>query len=166
MRPGPHRIGVLMVVRTPKRALLWLLFLAMAPPLLWTCGPAVPKAAPSTETVGINAVHAYYFHRTARCPDCLKIEAVAHDAVRTFFPVELESGALIWQSVNVDDEGQGRFVDDYALTTQSLVLSLIADGRELQWKNLEKVWEHVEDDQELAKYIEMEIRAYLADLPG
>lgn len=129
---------------------------------LWGCGPAVPQQAQPSEVAQKKEIRIYYFHRTARCPSCLKIESLAHETIQTFFPVELESGAVQWHAVNVDDEDKKHFVDDYDLSTQTLIVAEFSGGKQSRWKNLDKVWELLDNDTYFRQYVEDEIRAWLS----
>lgn len=129
--------------------------------MLSGCGtePALPGQSPGT--VPGKEIRVYYFHRTLRCPGCLEIESLAHETVKTFFPVELESGAVQWHAVNVDDEDKQHYVDDYGLSTQTLIVVEFSGGKQSRWKNLDKVWDLLDNDVEFGRYVEMEIRDYL-----
>ena len=63
--------------------------------------------------------------------------------------------------INVDEKENSHFSKDYKLFTRSVVVSDIVNGKETQWKNLQKVWELVHNDEAFKKYIQDEIKAYL-----
>ena len=108
-----------------------------------------------------HKVIVYYFHGNVRCPTCLKFEAYAHEALQAAFPEELKSGSLEWRLVNVDESFNEHFVLDYMITTRSLVIADVRDGKQVQWKNLPKIWELVGNKPEFFKYVMEETRAYL-----
>jgi len=103
----------------------------------------------------------YYFHRTARCPTCLKIEALAKQEVETSFAAELKRGDLKFQSLNVEEAGNEHFVKDYELVSQSLVLVDYRNGIQGHWKNLDAVWDLVHTEEDFNRYVRDEVRAYL-----
>ncbi len=127
------------------------------------CHSEVSQPVPSAEYTPEKVIQVYYFHRTARCPNCLKIESLAHETVQTFFPVELESGAVRWEAINVDDAGAEHFVDDYELSTQTLIIAEFSGGQQRRWKNLDKVWELLDQDADFGQYVEAEIRDWLSN---
>lgn len=103
----------------------------------------------------------YYFHRTQRCPTCLKIEELASDVVQARFAAELTAGKLIWKTVNIDSPGNGHFEGDFNLITQSLI---VVDNRETgqsHWWNLDKIWELVWMESDFRMYVDTEIRKIL-----
>ena len=104
---------------------------------------------------------AYYFHGNVRCATCRTIEAYAHEAVTGGFPSEMDDGRIQWRVVNVEDSGNRHFVDDFQLTTRSVVLVDLLDGRQAKWKNLADVWNHVRDKDAFLTYVRQEVRDYL-----
>jgi len=119
-----------------------------------------PASAESTTATA--KVRAYYFHGNVRCMTCRTIEAYAKEAVESGFADAVMRGRLEWRVINVDDPGNEHFIQDFQLSTASLVLELTEDGKCREWKNLQRVWELVRGDKEdLLKYIQDETRAYL-----
>ncbi len=110
-----------------------------------------------------NTVVAYYFHTTKRCPTCRKIESYTTESIKTTFARQLESGRLELLVVNVDEPENDHYIDDYQLTTKSVVLADYRDGKEVRWKNLPLVWHHVGDKRTFMDYIETETRDYLGE---
>lgn len=110
-----------------------------------------------------NTVIAYYFHTTKRCPTCRKIESYTTESIKTAFARQLESGRLEFHVVNVDEPENEHYIDDYKLTTKSVVLADYRDGKEVRWKNLARVWHHVGDKRAFMDYIETETRDYLGE---
>lgn len=106
-------------------------------------------------------VIAYYFHGNKRCNTCLTIEAYAEESIRTGFARELETGMLGWRVVNVEESGNGHFVQDYELSTRSVILVDMRDKKQTRWKNLPEIWKLVRDKQAFVKYIQEETQAFL-----
>jgi hypothetical protein len=105
---------------------------------------------------------ATYFLTNVRCPSCLTIERLSSETVRTEFSDQIESGLLQWRTVNIDDEGNDHFVKDYSLYTKSVIISEMAEGKEVRWKNLPKVWELLRNEGKFRKYLKEEISAFMA----
>ena len=106
-------------------------------------------------------VVAYYFHTTFRCPSCHKIEQYTQGALKEYFAKEIESGALVYEVINIEDKGNEHFVQDYQLYTKSVVLSLVKDGKEVKFKNLEKIWQLLMNEDKFYKYIKEETQSFL-----
>ncbi len=110
-----------------------------------------------------NSVIAYYFHTTRRCMTCRRIESYTTESIKTAFAHQLQSGRLEFHVVNVDEPENRHYIDDYQLTTKSVVLAEYRDGKEVRWKNLPLVWHHVGDKEVFMDYIETETRDYLGE---
>ncbi len=108
-------------------------------------------------------VIAYYFHGSMRCATCHKLEQYSKEAVENNFKNELESGKLEFKIINVDEPSNKHFSGAYQLYTKSLVLSLVKDGKEVKYKNLDKIWEYVRDKQRFSEYVKQEIAAFLKE---
>jgi len=106
-------------------------------------------------------VVAYYFHTTARCVSCKKIEAYSQEAIETGFADQIKDGTLRFESVNIDEQENKHFVSDYQLYTKSVIICNMEDGRQKEWKNLTKVWQLIRNKDEFIKYVQDEINAYL-----
>ena len=96
---------------------------------------------------------AYYFHGTMRCPTCHKLEQYSKEAIEANFKYALTSGKLEFKVVNVEDKGNEHYGNDYQLYTKSLILSLVKDGKEIKWKNMDKIWEYVGNKQKFIDYV-------------
>jgi len=113
---------------------------------------------------GASVVVAYYFHGTRRCVTCKKLEAYSKEAIEAGFAEQLESGAIQWKPVNVDEEGNEHFTKDYQLYTKSVILSEMRGDKEVKWKNLDKIWTLVRGDKEAyLKYIQDEVTAFMGE---
>lgn len=106
---------------------------------------------------------AYYFHANYRCVTCKKIEAYSKEAIENGFADELATGKLQFLPVNVQQPQNEHFVKDYQIYTKSLVICKMKDGKQVEWKNLAKVWELVRDRDAFIKYVQDEINAYLKE---
>lgn len=104
---------------------------------------------------------AYYFHGDARCKKCLTIEEYSRAALVEGFPAAVESGRIEWQAVNIDETKNAHFVDEFELTSSSLVLVDTRAGEVTKWRLLEKVWELVDDKDEFHAYVRGEAEAFM-----
>jgi len=115
-----------------------------------------PVVTPVTKTV-----IAYYFHSNRRCATCMKLESYSEEALKTAFEDELADSSLVWRAMNYDEEGNEHFIEDYKLYTKAVVLSRVDDEREVEWKNLDKIWELVGDKDKFIEYVQTETRAFM-----
>jgi hypothetical protein len=95
----------------------------------------------------------YYFHGNVRCATCRKLEAYSEEAITGGFADELERGALAWSVVNVEEEENQHFVQDFQLTTKSVVLVEYRDGVVARFENLNEIWQKVRDKDGFLEYV-------------
>lgn len=129
--------------------------------ILVLCGIATASFAGSNSPDA--KVYAYYFHGTFRCPTCYKLEQYSKEAIDTNFKDAISSGRLEFRIVNVEDRGNEHYAKDYQLYTKSLVLSLVKNGKEVKWKNLDKIWECAGDKQKFLDYVKAETADFLKE---
>jgi hypothetical protein len=106
----------------------------------------------------------YYFHGSTRCTSCYRFETYSKELIKDYFKDALESGKLEFKVINVEDRGNQHYADYYQLYTKTIVLSLEKNGREVKWKNLNKIWEYVNDKPGFFDYVKGEINAYLKEV--
>jgi uncharacterized membrane protein len=125
-------------------------------------GPAqVPVDNVNQAAVPETRVVVYYFHGNMRCDTCRKIEAYSGEAVKSAFADRLAKGEVVWSVVNIDEESNEHFVIDYDLQTRSLVLSYLVKGKQTKWKNLDKIWDLVDDKDKFMSYVRDEMGIFL-----
>jgi len=122
-----------------------------------TAGEEIAAPTPAVAHV----VRVYYFHGNARCVSCRKIEALAGEAVRAAFAGEMKQRKVEWLVVNVEEPANRHFIQDYRLYTKSLVVVDLVDGTQVRWKNLERIWELLREDEAFRQYVQGEVRSYL-----
>lgn len=122
----------------------------------------------SADVAGANApahqVIAYYFHGYKRCQTCLKIEATAKEVIKTAYPDQIQDGSIIWKPVNFEAPENAHFADEFQLVVSSLVLVEYRDGKPVQWKNLEDVWDLIGLDDQFKEYIKGEVENMLSEV--
>lgn len=141
---------------TGKNALCCALFLIVCAGILAAEGPAGVETPPPAD-----GVVAYYFYGDVRCATCRKLEAYSNEAITAGFPMEIESGDLVWRAVNVDGQEDAHFVDDFQLVTKAVVLVEYRDGNLTRWENLDKIWTLVRNKENFVQYVQTETRGFL-----
>jgi hypothetical protein len=121
-----------------------------------------PNPSPSRE----NHINVYYFHTTYRCVTCTNMEKYTTEAIKTNFGQELAQGKLTFTTVNIDEDGNKHFVNDYKLYTKQVILSQVEKGKDVRWKNLDQVWVLVRSPEKFREYIIKETRGFLEKLTG
>jgi hypothetical protein len=119
-----------------------------------------PDAALAPEASAATVI-AYYFHRTVRCHTCLTIESYAQEALRTHFAADLAEGRLVWLPLNIEEEGNEHFEEDFRLEGSSLVLARRVGDKIVGWQNLPGIWDHVDQKNDFLEYVRASVIAAL-----
>ena len=106
-------------------------------------------------------VDAIYFHNTARCWTCKKIEATAKEQIEATFPQELAEGRLRWSAINM--EGQTHYVEQYELVKPTLILVRSIDGQQQDSTALDEAWNLIRQEPRFAAYIVDATREFLGE---
>ncbi len=103
----------------------------------------------------------YYFHSSIRCETCNKLEDFTKNAVMKYFSKEIDGAIIELKIINIDDKENEHFIKDYDLYMQAVILSKIVDDKEIMNKNLDKIWDLVENKEKYYLYIEKEIKEFM-----
>ena len=93
-----------------------------------------------------------YYHNSVRCSTCRKIEQWSSEAVKDL-PVTLKT-------VNTDEAENKHFLSDYGLYTKSVV---VTDSKTGKWKNLDKLWNNLNDEQSFKVYVKQEVQDFIEE---
>jgi hypothetical protein len=104
-----------------------------------------------------------YFHATTRCHGCLTIEENINNSMKALYFKELKDSAITLVSIDFLQPENEHFQDDYKFESQTLIISKKVSGKEVKWKNLDKIWDYSGDYQKFQKYIEEEINKILSE---
>lgn len=170
----------------PKKALKFVLlaFVAVSigaavykvvgPPCGCAAGPAV-EAAPAAvvaepklaaapvkkQAVAAKTATVYYFYTNARCSSCTTIEAYTREAVEKRFPAGYKGWAVAFKGVNIEEDANEHFVQDYWLNSKAVVVQKFSGGKALNWGKLDKVWTLTGDKDAFLAYIAAETKKLL-----
>ncbi|TWT74588.1 hypothetical protein Pla123a_34120 [Posidoniimonas polymericola] len=123
--------------------------------------PTADDAARMTEQLPDNGLVVYYFHGDTRCHTCRNIEGYAYEAVQAAFADELAEDQLQWKVVNYEQPENSHFVTEYDIVAPTVVLVRTANRERAEWRNLDRVWELVDDHGGFTEYVQSEARSML-----
>lgn len=118
-------------------------------------------AANSVAEEKTDQIVVYYLHMNRRCRTCGKLEAYSKEAVESGFAEQLKDSSIVFRVENFEKKGNEHFAGDYKLYSQSLILSRQEDGKETEWKNLNKIWKLVGNKEEFISYVQTEMAEFL-----
>ena len=123
----------------------------------------MPSPAMPASEVNNPDVVVYYLHNSVRCIKCKKFETYTQQVLSEFFAEPLRQGTIQWRMLNVDNPQNEHFINDYKLITKSVVLARFKEGKQIEWKNLEKIWQVVDDEAAYKNYIKDEILNFIQE---
>ena len=83
--------------------------------------------------------------------------------MQTGFAAELQSGKIQWQAINYESPGNEHFATDYEVVAPNVVLAMYKDGKQVKWKGLPEVWEHVSDQAAFTAFVQTSLREFLGE---
>jgi len=92
------------------------------------------------------------------------LEKNCREAIEANFKDALASGKLEFQVVTLGDKGEGYYANYYKIYARTLILSLVKDGKELKWKNLDKAGAYMNNQEGFLDYINKEVSAFLGEI--
>ena len=99
-------------------------------------------------SVPTDAVVVYYFHGTQRCMTCNRIEELTKQAVQENFADQLASGRVVFRSVNVDEQANEHYIQDFQLSTRTVVMQ-----KGDRYEKFDQVWNLVREPEQFMQYI-------------
>jgi hypothetical protein len=140
-----------------KRALVLIVLTALALLSVFVAA-TFASGAPAA---GDRQVVAYYFHGKMRCKTCVGMEGMTADVLKTDFPAQLKDKSIDWRVVNYDEQANEHFIKDYQLVGPSVVLVELAGGRQVRYRNLDRIWQLAHEEYEFKQYIRTQIAGFL-----
>ncbi len=118
---------------------------------------------PSTNSEQVEetrpGVVVYYFHGKARCKKCLAMEQYTREAVESITTSHEGRGAVAWRVIDYDDPAHEHFVNDFGLTSSSVVVVRTSESGPAPFKILDKTWDLVSDKEAFKAYVVTETLA-------
>ncbi len=144
------------------------LFVRVLALLVLGSASAIPTVARADEPAKAKApaapssyVIACYFHRTQRCPTCLRISSYIDETMRTRFAAQLKDGRVKWVMIDFQDPANAKYTESYNIQGPTLAIIDVKENKVKEWKPAPRVWTLVRDKDSFAQYVENEVRAYL-----
>ena len=123
--------------------------------------PAASVKAKVVKAAEVKTAVVYYFYTNTRCSSCKTIEAYTREAVETKLAAGYKDWKIEFKGVNVEDEPNKHFIQDYWLNSKSVVVQKFSGGKPLKWAKLEKVWQLLGDKFVFMNYVANETQKLL-----
>ena len=69
-----------------------------------------------------SKVEVYYFHLTSRCATCKAVEKVTSETLKNHFSAQMESGDILFKSINIENKDSKEIVKRLKVKGQSLLI--------------------------------------------
>jgi hypothetical protein len=112
---------------------------------------AAGDALPADGIVVVN------FHAATRCNACREIGKEAQTVVETNFGDDLNAGRMNWRVINFEEPAHKHFIQDYGLTTSTVVVVRRKEGRDVSWQRLDAVWDYLFEGPAMRAYLKEHI---------
>ncbi len=106
-------------------------------------------------------VMVYYIHNNTRCINCIRFEQYTKDVINDVFAEQVKNGRLAFKMANYETSANSHYIKDYKLVTKAVIVSKMKNGKQTEWKNLDKIWELVNNEVAFKAYITDEVAVYL-----
>ncbi len=101
-----------------------------------------------------------YFHRTQRCPTCLKMGGYSEEAVVKGFPKEVKNRTVEFHYVDFQDKKNAELTKGYKVDGPALVVVKVEKNKSVAAKNLQEIWTKNRDKEVFLKYVRDNVAAY------
>ena len=120
----------------------------------------VSQEAPAADAPKDRVV-VMYFHRTQRCPTCLKMGSYTEEAVTKGLAKEVKEGKVALHFIDFQDEKNAAFTQAYAVTGPTLIVARASGEKVAEYKTLQEMWVKSRDKDAFLEYVETNVKSYL-----
>lgn len=101
-----------------------------------------------------------YFHRTKRCPTCLKMGSYSEEAVKSGFAQQIKDGKVEFHYVDFQDPKNAALAKGYRVGGPTLIVARIVDKKVAKFENLKDIWAKAREKKAFLKYVRDNVTAY------
>ena len=110
-------------------------------------------ASSNTTKIAIDKIEIYHFHGNTQCYSCKTVGAYAEETVNTYFADELESGKLVFASVNIELPENKELVDKYEAKGSSLLIGIYGKDGTFSKQEDSAVWYKIDNKEDYMNYL-------------
>jgi hypothetical protein len=130
-------------------------------PLFAAESAAKAEASGKTKaTIPADRVVVMYFHRTQRCPTCLRMGSYSEEAVVEGFAKQIKVGTVEFHYIDFQDEKNAKLTEGYKVGGPTLIVAQVIGNKVKVYKNLTEIWAKNGDKDDFLKYVRANIAAY------
>ncbi|EHQ36347.1 hypothetical protein Metlim_2291 [Methanoplanus limicola DSM 2279] len=111
------------------------------------------KISQFEDKYGAQKVELYHFHTNNQCYSCVLLGELANETVHTFYQDSLDSGKLVFDHINIDDENNSQVVNKYEAAGSSLIIGVYGKNGEFYKENLAGALYRINSPNSFADYM-------------
>jgi hypothetical protein len=115
--------------------------------------PALAAEPPADRVV------AMYFHRTKRCPTCLKMGSYSEEAFKKGFAKEIKDGKVEFHYIDFQDKKNAALTRAFRVSGPALIVARVVGNKVAKVNNLKDIWTKVRDKKAFLKYVQDQVVA-------
>lgn len=142
-----------------KRIALPIVLLTFACLCLLRAGAAIAADKNGQVKTPPDRVVVMYFHRTQRCPTCLKMGSYSEEAVVKGFPKEIKDRTVEFHYVDFQNKKNAELTKGYKVDGPALIVVKVEKNKSVMAKNLEEIWMKNRDKDDFLKYVRDNVAA-------
>jgi hypothetical protein len=116
----------------------------------------VPAADPPKDRVVVM-----YFHRTQRCPTCLRMGSYTEEAVLKGMAKEVKAGKVSFHYIDFQNEKNAAFTQAYGVGGPTLIVARASGDKVAEYKTLKDMWTKQQDKDAFLEYVQSNVKSYL-----
>ncbi|MCX7425328.1 MAG: nitrophenyl compound nitroreductase subunit ArsF family protein [Planctomycetia bacterium] len=134
--------------------LLGVVSLVLASPTVGAAAEEKAEVKPPADRVVVM-----YFHRTQRCPTCLRMGGYSEEAVVKGYPNEIKDRTVEFHYIDFQDAKNAALTKGYKIAGPALVVVKVVNDKPAEVRNLEEIWTKNRDKDVFLKYVRDNVTA-------
>jgi hypothetical protein len=126
----------------------------------FTAESAVKAEASAKVATPADRIVVMYFHRTQRCPTCLKMGGYSEEAVKKGFAREIKAGKVEFHYIDFQDRKNEALTKGYQVSGPTLVVAKVVGNKVADRKNLAEMWTKVGSKTAFVEYVQSNVKDY------
>jgi thiol-disulfide isomerase/thioredoxin len=118
------------------------------------------QAAATKPAAPADRVVVMYFHRTKRCPTCLRMGTYTEASVKDTFADQLKEGKVEFHYVDFQDKKNEALTKGFKVGGPTLIVAKVENNKVKEFKNLTEIWSKNSNEKEFFEYVQENVTAY------
>jgi hypothetical protein len=120
---------------------------------------SLPQTVSAADPPGDRVV-VMYFHRTVRCPTCLKMGSYSEEAIKGGFAESIKESKVEFHYVDFQDARNAALAKGYKVGGPALIVAKVVGNKAVEYKNLTDIWTKVGDKAAFIDYVQSNVKTY------